>query len=49
MTRLPEGLPLMQSQTIFDKNGKEVYRHCGFMSEKVIVAQLETMGVKKNE
>jgi thioredoxin 1 len=34
------------TQIFYDKNGKEVYRHLGFMSEKAIVAQLETMGVK---
>ena len=43
------GIRAIPTQIFFDKNSKEVYRHCGFMSEKAIVAQLETMGVKKNE
>ena len=43
------GIRTIPTQIFFDKNGKEVYRHRGFMSEKAIVAQLETMGVKKNE
>jgi thioredoxin 1 len=34
------------TQIFFDKNGKEVYRHVGFLAEKDIVAQLEKMGVK---
>jgi thioredoxin 1 len=33
------------SQIFYDKNGKEVYRHTGFMSEKDIVAQLKKMGI----
>jgi thioredoxin 1 len=34
------------TQIFYDKNGKEVYRHVGFLAEKDIVAQLEKMGVK---
>ncbi len=34
------------TQIFFDREGKEVYRHVGFMSEPEIVAQLEKMGVK---
>ena len=34
------------TQIFFDKGGREVYRHVGFMSEKVIVKQLRAMGVK---
>lgn len=34
------------TQIFFDKNGKEVYRHVGFLAEKDIVAQLEKMGVE---
>ena len=34
------------TQIFFDKNGKEVYRHAGFMPEKDIIAILEKMGVK---
>lgn len=37
------GIP---TQIFFDKQGKEVYRHSGFMSEEEIVAQLKKMGVK---
>jgi thioredoxin 1 len=33
------------TQIFFDREGKEVYRHMGFMSEKDIVAQLRKMGV----
>ena len=34
------------TQIFFDKKGKEVLRHEGFMSEKEIVKQLTDMGVK---
>jgi thioredoxin 1 len=34
------------TQIFFDKNGKEVYRHVGFLAEKDIMAQLEKMGVE---
>ncbi len=33
------------TQIFFNKHGKEVYRHIGFMSEKEIVAQLKRMGI----
>ncbi len=33
------------TQIFFDKDGKEVYRHIGFFSEKEIVGQLSKMGV----
>jgi len=33
------------TQIFFDRDGKEVYRHLGFMSEKDIVQQLTKMGV----
>ncbi len=36
------GIP---TQIFFDKTGKEVYRHTGFMDEESIVAQLTRMGV----
>jgi thioredoxin 1 len=38
-----QGIP---TQIFFDKAGKEVYRHMGFMSEDAIVAQLKSMGVR---
>ena len=34
------------TQIFFNPEGKEVYRHVGFMSEKSIVAQLKKMGVE---
>jgi thioredoxin 1 len=39
------GIRVIPTQIFFDKDGKEVYRHVGFMSEKAIVAQLKNMGV----
>ena len=33
------------TQIFFDKAGKEIYRHVGFMSEKAIIQQLKKMGV----
>jgi thioredoxin 1 len=39
------GIRAIPTQIFFDKDGKEVYRHVGFMSEKAIVAQLKKMGV----
>jgi thioredoxin len=40
------GIRAIPTQIFFDKNGKEVYRHVGFLAEKDIVSQLEKMGVK---
>lgn len=34
------------TQIFFDKEGREVYRHLGFMSERDITAQLKKMGVE---
>jgi thioredoxin 1 len=34
------------TQIFFDKNGREISRHIGFMSEEAIVAQLTSMGVQ---
>jgi thioredoxin 1 len=39
-------LKALPTQVFFDSEGKEVFRHIGFMSEKDIVAQLEKMGVE---
>jgi len=39
------GIESIPTQIFYDKNGKEVYRHQGFLSEEVIVAQLDQMGV----
>jgi len=33
------------TQIFFNKEGKEVYRHVGFMGEKAIIEQLKKMGV----
>lgn len=40
------GIRAIPTQIFFDKDGKEVFRHMGFMSEKAIVEQLAKMGVK---
>jgi len=37
---------VIPTQIFFDKDGKEVYRHEGFMSEADIVAKLKSLGVK---
>jgi len=39
------GIRAIPTQIFFDKNGKEVYRHQGFLSEEDIITQLATMGV----
>jgi thioredoxin 1 len=39
------GIRAIPTQIFFDKDGKELYRHVGFMSEKAITAQLKKMGV----
>jgi len=39
------GVRAIPTQIFFDKSGKEVYRHVGFMSEADIVSQLNKMGV----
>jgi len=40
------GIRAIPTQVFFDKDGKEVYRHLGFMSEKAITEQLRKMGVE---
>jgi len=40
------GISLIPTQIFFDREGKEVYRHVGFMNEEAIVAQLKKMGVE---
>jgi thioredoxin 1 len=37
------GIP---TQIFFDKTGKEIYRHTGFLSEAAIVEQFRKMGVE---
>ena len=39
------GVRAIPTQIFFDKDGKEVYRHVGFMGEAAIVKQLKKMGV----
>ena len=39
------GLRAIPTQIFYDKEGKEVFRHVGFMSEEAIVHQLRNMGV----
>lgn len=39
-------LKALPTQIFFDREGKEVFRHVGFLSEKDIVAQLSRMGVE---
>jgi len=40
------GIRAIPTQIFFDKKGKEVYRHEGFLSEEAIVRRLKDMGVK---
>jgi thioredoxin 1 len=39
------GIRAIPTQLFFDKEGREMYRHVGFMSEEAIVSQLQKMGV----
>jgi thioredoxin 1 len=40
------GIKVIPTQIFYDKEGREVYRHVGFMSENAIVTQLKDLGVK---
>ena len=40
------GIRAIPTQIFFDKEGKEMYRHVGFMNENAIIEQLQKMGVK---
>lgn len=40
------GIRGIPTQIFFDKEGKEVFRHLGFLSEEEIVRRLKDMGVK---
>jgi len=40
------GIRIIPTQIFFNKAGKEVYRHEGFMSEAHIVGQLKSMGIQ---
>lgn len=39
------GIRAIPTQIFFDKEGKEVFRHVGFMNENAIIEQLKKMGV----
>ena len=39
------GIRAIPTQIFYDRDGKEVYRHLGFMDEKSIVAALQKLGV----
>jgi len=43
------GIRAIPTQIFFNKEGEEVYRHVGFMSEKAIIEQLNDMGVSQSE
>lgn len=40
------GIRAIPTQIFFDQDGKEIYRHTGFMAEAEIVAQLKKMGIE---
>lgn len=40
------GIRVIPTQIFFNEEGKEVYRHEGFMSKATIVRQLKKMGIK---
>jgi thioredoxin 1 len=40
------GITEIPTQIFYNKQGKEVFRHTGFMKEEAIVKQLKKMGVK---
>jgi thioredoxin 1 len=40
------GIRTIPTQIFFDKDGKEVYRHEGFLSEEEIISRFKDMGVK---
>lgn len=40
------GIRAIPTQIFFDREGKEMYRHVGFMDKESIVAMLEKLGVK---
>jgi thioredoxin 1 len=43
------GINLIPTQIFFDKSGKEIYRHEGFLAEEGIVAKLKELGVAEPE
>jgi len=43
------GIRTIPTQIFFDKAGKEVFRHIGFLSEKDIVSRFKALGVELEE
>jgi thioredoxin 1 len=43
------GIRSIPTQIFFDKSGKEIYRHEGFLAEEGIVAKLKELGVAEPE
>ncbi len=43
------GIHSIPTQIFYDKDGKEVYRHEGFLGQGSIETELEKLGVKPNE
>lgn len=43
------GIRSIPTQIFYDKSGKEVFRHEGFLSKDLIVAKLEELGVKSEK
>lgn len=41
------GIKTIPTQIFFDREGKEVYRHEGFLDKDTIEAKLESLGVEK--
>ncbi len=40
------GVKAIPTQIFFDKKGKEIYRHVGYMGEEAIIGQLKKMGIR---
>jgi thioredoxin 1 len=40
------GIRAIPTQIFYNENGREVYRHVGFMDEKAIINQLKKMGIE---
>ena len=40
------GIRAIPTQIFFNEDGREIYRHVGFMDEKAIINQLKKMGVE---
>jgi len=40
------GIRAIPTQIFFNENGREIYRHVGFMDENAIINQLKKMGVE---